>query len=150
MSTQATTPPAWPVLAYGPSLSLAEAKRVMAAAESEALRQGWPMVIAVVDPAEHLLLLQRLDQAQNGSVEIARRKAETAANFRRPTRMLEAAVEGGGLGLRILGVATMLPLEGGLPLLRAGKVVGAIGVSGMASTQDAVVAEAGAAALAGA
>jgi uncharacterized protein GlcG (DUF336 family) len=145
----AATPPAWPVLEYGPPIALAAAKRVMAAAEAEAQRNGWPMVIAIVDAAGRLVMLHRLDQAQNGSVAIARQKAETAANFRRPTRLLEAAIEGGGLGLRILGVADMMPLEGGLPLVADGKVVGAIGVSGMQSQQDGVVAKAGAAALAG-
>ncbi len=132
---------------YGPPLSLADAKRIMAAAEAEAMRQGWPMVIAILDSTGHLVMLHRLDQAQYASVEIARLKAETALNFRRPTKAFEDAIAAGGFGLRLLGVASLLPLEGGLPLMAGGAVVGAIGVSGMQSSQDAQVAEAGAKAL---
>lgn len=133
---------------YGPPITLARAKAVMAAAEAEAMRQGWPMVIAIVDSTGHLVLLERLDQAQYASVIIAQAKAETALNFRRPTKSFEEAITAGGMGLRLLGVANLMPLEGGLPLLVNGEVVGAIGVSGMQSSQDAQVARAGIGALA--
>jgi glc operon protein GlcG len=129
---------------YGPPLSLEDAKRVMAAAEDEAARHGWPMVIAIVDSTGHLVMLHRLDQAQFGSIPIAQQKAETALNFRRPTKVFEDAIAAGGLGLRLLGTGNLLPLDGGLPLLVEGAVVGAIGASGMQSTQDAQVALAGA------
>jgi glc operon protein GlcG len=132
---------------YGPPLSLADAKRVMAAAETEASRHGWPMVIAIVDSTGHLVMLHRLDQAQFGSIPIAQQKAETALNFRRATKVFEDAVAAGGLGLRLLSTANLLPLEGGLPLLVGDAVVGAIGASGMQSTQDGQVASAGAKAL---
>lgn len=137
-----TTPPQ-----YGVSITLADAKRVMAAAEAEAHENGWPMVIAVVDVGGHLIMLHRIDHAQNGSVAIARQKAETAVNFKRPTKVFEDAVTQGGQHLRILAMSNVTPLEGGLPLMKDGKVVGAIGVSGMQSTQDAQVAQAGAAVL---
>ncbi len=119
----------------------------MAAAEAEASQYGWPMVIAIVDSTGHLLMLHRLDQAQFGSISIAQQKAETALNFRRSTKVFEDAVAAGGLGLRLLGTENLLPLDGGLPLLVARAVVGAIGASGMQSTQDAQVALAGAKAL---
>lgn len=137
----ATPPP------YGPPISLAAAKRVMAAAEAAALERGWPMAIAIVDSTGHLVLFHRVDQAQHGSIGIAQAKAETAVNFRRPTKVFEDAVAAGGLGLRLLASPGLLPLDGGLPLVAAGQVVGAIGVSGMQSTQDAEIAAIGAAAL---
>jgi len=129
---------------YGPPISLRDAKRVMEAAEAEANRQGWPMVIAIVDSTGHLVMLHRLDQAQYGSVPIAQQKAETALNFRRSTKVFEDAVAAGGLGLRLLSTANLMPLEGGLPLMANGAIVGAIGASGMQSTQDGQVAAAGA------
>jgi uncharacterized protein GlcG (DUF336 family) len=132
---------------YGAPITLAEAKRVAAAAEAEAQRNAWPMVIAIVDNGAHLVLLQRMDQAQNGSIEIARLKAETSVNFRRETKVMEDMLAQGGVNLRLLAMPNLLPLEGGVPLLKDGKVIGAIGVSGMRSNQDAQVAHAGAAAL---
>ncbi len=145
MSADPTRLPATP--AYGPPLSLARARQVMAAAEAEALRQGWPMAIAIMDSTGHLLLFQRLDGTQHASVAIAQAKAQTAVDFRRPTKILQDAIAEGGIGLRLLGVQTAIPLEGGIPLIEEGKVIGSIGVSGMQSHQDARVAQAGAAAL---
>ena len=130
-------------LEYGPPISLELAKQVVAAAEVEALARGWPMVIAVVDSGGHLVVLHKLDHAQLGSVAVAQAKAETALRFKRPTKIFEDAIAGGGLGLRLLAMNDICPLEGGLPLLRNGKIIGAIGVSGMQSTQDAEVAAAG-------
>lgn len=132
---------------YSDRLNLADARQVARAAEEEALRHGWPMVIAVVDSGAHLVLQQRLDGAQLGSHDVARQKAETAVLFRRPTRVFEEAVTQGGLHLRLLGMTNLVPLDGGIPLIRDGAVVGAIGVSGMRSDQDAQVAQAGADAL---
>jgi glc operon protein GlcG len=144
------TPPKMPpnTLPYGPDITLEEARRVMVAAEVEADTQGWPMVIAIVDTAGHLVMLTRSDQAQKGSVLIAQKKAETAALFRRATKVFQDGVAGGGAGLRILSMPNALPMEGGVPIVKDGAVVGGIGVSGMASDQDAVVAEAGLKALA--
>ncbi|MGN6738636.1 GlcG/HbpS family heme-binding protein [Dyella sp.] len=132
---------------YGAPIALAEAARVMAAAQAEAVRNDWPMVIAIVGSGGHLVILHALDDAQHGSVAVAQAKAETAVNFRRPSKLFEEAVEAGGLGLRVLAMSNLLPLDGGLPLIVDGCVIGAIGVSGMQSTQDAQVAAAGAAAL---
>lgn len=133
-------------LAYGPSVTLCEADGIVAAARAEAERMGWPMVIAVVDAAGMLVALARMDQAQLGSIEVARHKAETAARFRRPTRAFEAGIAAGGIGLRALSM-DVSAVDGGLPLVRDDKVIGAIGVSGMLPTEDAQVALAGAAAL---
>jgi glc operon protein GlcG len=132
---------------YGPPISLALAKHVMAAAEAAALERGWPMAIAVVDSTGHLVLFHRCDQAQYGSIAIAQAKAETAVNFRRPTKVFEDAIAAGGLGLRLLASPGLLPLDGGLPLVAEGRIIGAIGISGMQSTQDAEIAQFGVAAL---
>lgn len=133
---------------YGSPITLAEAKRVMAAAEAECERQGgWPMVIAIVDSGSHLVMLHALDQSQHASLAIAQAKAVTANNFRRPSKVFEDAVAGGGIGLRMLSADGVACMEGGLPLMRDGEVIGAIGVSGMTAVQDGVVAAAGQAAL---
>ncbi|WP_247553550.1 heme-binding protein [Bradyrhizobium sp. 138] len=132
---------------YGAPITLDEATRVADAARAEAERHGWPMVIAVTDSGGHLVLLYRLDQAQHGSVLVAQQKAKTAVDFRRPTGTFESALADGGLHWRLLGMTNLTPLEGGLPILRDGSVIGAIGVSGMQSTQDAQVASAGLAAF---
>lgn len=139
--------PATALLRYGPPLPLAMAKKVMAGAEAEAIRNDWPMVIAIVDSTGHLVMLHKLDQAQYGSVAIAQAKAETALNFRRPTKVFEDAIGDGGKGLRVLSMAGVTALEGGIPLIVNKEIVGAIGVSGMQSTQDAEVAQAGADAI---
>lgn len=146
-SAPPTSPSAASLPPYGPPITLAQAKRVMAAAEAAAIERGWPVAIAIVDSAGHLVLFHRCDQTNLGSVAISQAKAETAVNFRRPTKVYEDAIAAGGLGLRLLASPGMLPLEGGLPLLSAGQVVGAIGVSGMQSTQDAEIARIGVAAL---
>jgi glc operon protein GlcG len=122
----------------------------MAAAEAEAERHDWPMVIAIVDTGGHLVMLHRMEQAQLGSIAIAQAKAETAAKFRRATKVFQDAIAEGGAGLRMLSMEGVSALEGGLPLMLRGEVVGAIGVSGMQSGQDAEVARAGVAALASA
>jgi uncharacterized protein GlcG (DUF336 family) len=134
---------------YGPSLSLETARRVMAAAEAEAKANGWPMAIAIVDTGGHLVLFQKLDQANLGAVAISQRKAEAAAMFRRSTKVFEDVVTTAPGGIRLLSLGPdFVAVEGGVPLLEGGAVVGAIGVSGMQSTQDGQVAAAGARALA--
>ena len=134
-------------LRYGSPISLALSIKVAEAAATEADAHGWPMVIAVVDSGGHLVVLHRMDQAQHGSVLVAQQKAQTAVDFRRPTSVFEGALAEGGMHLRLLGMTNLMPLEGGLPLVVSGKVGGAIGVSGMQSTQDALVATAGVAVL---
>lgn len=116
------------------------------AAEAFAAEKGWPVVIAVYDSTGHLSVLLRRDQANLGAVELAQRKAETAVRFRRSTKVFEDIVAGGGM--RLLSVAAdIITLEGGIPLLKDGYVIGSIGVSGLTSGEDAQVAQAGIAAL---
>jgi len=146
-ASSATAPLAALTPLYGGPITLDEARRVADAARAEAQRHGWPMVIAIADSTGQLALLYRLDQAQHGSVLVAQQKAKTAVDFRRPTGAFEAALAEGGLHLRLLGMTNLTPLEGGLPILRDGRVIGAIGVSGMQSTQDAQIAAAGLAAM---
>ena len=124
-----------------PTLTLAGAKAIAAAAEAFALGRGWTVAIAVVDAAGGLVLFQILDDTQPGSQEVALHKARTAARFKRPTKALEEAVAGGRQALLSLPGATAV--EGGLPIVVSGRVVGAVGVSGMQSSQDSQVAEAG-------
>lgn len=128
---------------YGPAITLEQAKEVVAGAEAEAQRNNWPVVIAIVDTGGNLVMLQRLDNAQFGSLEVAREKAWSAAAFRRPTKAFEEAIAGGGAGLRILALEGATPLEGGIPIAVDGQIVGAIGVSGVTSQQDAQIAQAG-------
>lgn len=129
---------------YGPAISLDAAKRAMAAAEAEAKKNNWPVVITIVDSAGQTVMLHRLDNTQYASIGIATGKANTAVNFRRPTKALEDAIAGGGAGLRLLAVEGITPLEGGIPIIVDGKIIGGIGVSGVTSQQDAQVAKAGA------
>ncbi|MGJ7527520.1 GlcG/HbpS family heme-binding protein [Variovorax sp. GB1P17] len=137
-----------PFIPYGAPVSLDVARRVAATAEAEARANGWPMVIAVMDSAANLVLLHKMDHAQTGSVEIAQAKARSTVRFKRPTRVFEEALAAGGLNLRLLATEGACPLEGGLPLMHGGQLIGAIGVSGMQSTQDARVAAVGAQAVA--
>jgi uncharacterized protein GlcG (DUF336 family) len=129
-----------------PTLTLEAAKAIAAAAEAHATGRGWTVAIAVVNAAGGLLLFQCLDDTQPGSEEIAVQKARTAARLKRPTKALEDAIAGGRTA--ILSLDGVLALEGGVPIEAAGQVIGAIGVSGMASSQDAEVARAGLAAFA--
>jgi glc operon protein GlcG len=120
----------------------------MTAAEREAAAHQWPMAIAIVDSTAHLVLFQRADHTQLGSMKVAIAKAMTAINFKRPTKAFEEAIAGGGAGVRITTMPDVIALEGGMPIVAQGQVIGAIGVSGMLSTQDAQVAMAGLAAIA--
>lgn len=122
------------------TLTLDAAKAVAEAGAAEARRRGWTVAIAVVNPEGGLILFHCLDGTQPASQDIAIAKARTAARFKRPTKALEDAVAGGRHAL--LGVPDMIPLEGGVPVTVGGAVVGALGVSGMASAQDAVIAAA--------
>lgn len=129
------------------AISLEVAKKVAAAAEAEAVKNKWNVVITVVDEGGQILFLQRMDTTQYGSVDVAIRKARTSSAFKRPTKVFEDAIAGGRTAL--LGLDVALPLEGGLPLIYNGQVVGAIGVSGVTSQQDGIIAKAGADAMAG-
>lgn len=125
-------------------LSLEDVKRVVAAAEAEAKRNNWNVAIAVVDDGGHLMYLQR-EKVQLGSIEVAITKARVALMFRRPTQFWEETVASGRLGY--LSMPGMLPIEGGVPLVYEGEIVGAIGVSGVKSSEDGQIAQAGADAL---
>lgn len=129
-------------LPYG-VLTLDVAKKVAAASEAEARKNNWNVVIAVVDAGGHLVMLTRMDDTQIGSVEVARDKAYSAAAFRRPTKAFQDVVASGGAGLRILGLHGASPLEGGVPIVIGGKIVGAVGVSGVTGEQDGQIAKAG-------
>ncbi|MEK6257103.1 MAG: heme-binding protein [Planctomycetota bacterium] len=137
-SASAQTP-----IPYGEPISLEQAKKVIAAAEAEAKKNNWPVAIAVVDGSGFLVAFQRLDNTQLGSVEVALEKAKTSALFRRPTKVFEDMLATGGAGLKVLKLPGALPIEGGLPIVKDGKIIGAIGVSGVKSTEDAQVATAG-------
>jgi uncharacterized protein GlcG (DUF336 family) len=147
---QAQTPPAAtvpgppPAPPYGPPVTLAQAKVAIAAAEAEARKQGWLMVVTVVEPNGALVISEKMDGAQYGSNDVARRKAETSANFRRPTSYFQDAVKGGTLNAIFTGA---LAIEGGELLIVDGKIAGAIGASGGSGAQDGLIARAGAAAL---
>ena len=127
-------------------LTLEDARRVAAAAHRSALENDWKVAIAIVDDGGHLQYFERLDDVQLGSVVVAIEKAKTAVAFRRPSQALESAIAGGRTVMLKLPGST--PIEGGVPLIHEGQVVGAIGVSGVQSHQDGIIAQAGAAALA--
>jgi uncharacterized protein GlcG (DUF336 family) len=128
-------------LATKKALTLEAAKQIAAAAHAEAKKNNWTMVIAVVDDGAHLVYLERMDGTQIGSVAVAQEKAATAVRFKRPSKALEEAVSGGrNAVLRLTGA---LPIEGGVPIVVDGQLIGAIGVSGATSAQDGQVAAAG-------
>ena len=132
---------------YGPGITLDQAKKVMAGAEAEAKKNSWPVVITILDSGGNLVMTQRLDGAQFGSVEVAREKAYSAVAFRRPTKVFEDLVAQGGANLRILRLSGAMPLDGGWPIVIDGKIVGGIGVSGVTGAQDAQIGKAGVDAL---
>jgi glc operon protein GlcG len=139
--------PAPPPPLYGPAITLEQAKKVMAGAEAEANKNKWNVCIAVLDSGGNLVMMNRMDGAQWGSIEVAREKAYSAVAFRRPTKAFEDALGQGGANLRILRVPGASPLEGGLPIVVDGKLIGAVGVSGVLATQDAQIGRAGIEAL---
>ena len=122
-------------------ISLNAAKTIAAAAEAEAHKQGWTVAIAVVDASGGLILFHRLDDVQSGSLDIAVAKARTSARFKRSTRVFFDALAKGQMGVLSFHDAAAVP--GGLPITVGGKVIGAVGVSGMTSDQDETVAQAG-------
>jgi len=132
---------------YGPSLSVDDAKKVAAGAVAEAKKNGWNVAIAIVDTGGLLVYYERLDDTQSASPLIAIEKARTSAMFRRPTRVFTDVIAKGGGGVAIMGLPGVTPNTGGLPIWRGGKIIGAIGVSGVTGDQDEEVAKAGAAAL---
>jgi len=138
---QAPSPP--PTTPYGSPIGIEAAKKIMAAAEAEAVKNNWGMAIVILDSTGHIVMLHRLDNTQYGSIAVAEDKARSALDFRRPTKVFEDLVAQGGIGLRTLAVRGASPLEGGLPIIADGRIIGTIGVSGATSVQDGQVAQAG-------
>ena len=132
---------------YGASVNLEQAKKVLAAGQVEARKNGWPVAIAVVDNAGMLVAYERMDNTQTASVQVAIDKAVSAATYRRSTKVFQDMVAGGGAGTRALNLRGASTVEGGLTLVVDGRIVGGVGVSGVNSDQDGVVAKAGADAL---
>lgn len=128
---------------YGANVTHEQARKALAAAIADARRQNLPMAVAIVDTAGQLVAFERMDNTQTASIAVAQDKALSAAMYRRPTKVFQDLVAGGGIGLRVLSLRGANAVEGGLPLAVDGKIIGAIGVSGGSSEQDGVVAKAG-------
>jgi uncharacterized protein GlcG (DUF336 family) len=150
----AQQPPAAPAAAatagkepYGPPITLDQAKRAMAAAELEAAKNSWQVAITILDSGGNLVMFHRIDNAQLSATTVSEGKARTALEFKRPSKALDDAIAAGGAGMRLLALKDITPLEGGIPVIVDGKIIGAIGVSGALSSQDALVAKTGADAL---
>ena len=141
-----TTTPTFAQLpnAYGTSINVADAKKIAALSVAEASKNSWKMAIAIVDISGDLVYFEKIDGTQAASVQIAQDKARSAARFKRPTKALQDALAAGGAGLRLLALEGAVPVEGGLPIIMDGKIVGAIGASGGTSDQDGLAAKAGA------
>ena len=129
---------------YGLSINLDTAKKIAASAITEVRKNNWTMAVAIIDTGGHLISFEKMDGTQTGSVRVAIGKGRSAVLFKRPTKAFQDMVAAGGEGLRMLRLEGAVPIEGGLPMLMNGKIVGAIGVSGGTSQQDGVVAKAGA------
>ena len=141
-SASAQAPPA-----YGTPITLDQAKKAVAGAEAEAKKNGWPVVIVILDPGGNIVLLQRLDNTQWGSIEVAKDKARSAVAFRRPSKVFQDLVAQGGANLRLLNLSGASMVEGGIPIMADGKIIGGIGVSGVTGPQDSQIAQAGVDAL---
>jgi uncharacterized protein GlcG (DUF336 family) len=129
---------------YGTPITGDAAKKAATAALAEARKNNWTMAAAVVDTAGDLVYFEKIDGTQAASVNIAQDKARSAARFKRPTKALQDVLAAGGEGLRMLALEGAVPVEGGIPILAGGKIIGAIGVSGGTSPQDGQCAKAGA------
>ncbi len=127
---------------YGANVNLEQARKLVAAAVADSRRQNLPMAIAVVDNAGQLVAFERMDNTQTASTGIAQDKAASAAMYRRPTKVFQDVLAAGGVGLRVLTLRGANTVEGGLPIVVDGKIIGGIGVSGGTSEQDGVVAKA--------
>ena len=140
-TTRAQTAPA---PAYGMPIGLENDRKVATAALAEARKNNFTMAIAVVDTAGNLVYFEKMDGTQTGSVNVSIEKARSAVLFKRPTKSFQDTVAQGGVGLRMLGLPGAVPVEGGIPLMEGGKIVGAVGASGGTSDQDGQCAQAGA------
>ena len=132
---------------YSPSINLEQAKAVAAPAIAEMKKNGWTMAVAIVDTGGNLIYFEKIDGTQTGSVALSIAKANSAAMYKRETKTFQDGLAAGGAGLRLLGMSDVVPVEGGVPILADGKIIGAIGVSGGTAQQDHQVASAGAASM---
>jgi uncharacterized protein GlcG (DUF336 family) len=132
---------------YGPTISMENARKAAEQALAEARKNNWTMAVAIVDPDGVLVYYSKMDNTQNGSANVCIAKARSAALFKRPTKVFQDALSSGGPGMRVLGLEGAVPVEGGVPILLDGKIIGAIGVSGDTSDHDGQCATAGAAAV---
>lgn len=132
---------------YGPPISVEAAKKAAAAALAEAVKNHWTMAVAVVDPSGTLVYYEKMDNTQTGSAQVSIDKARSAALYKRPTKALQDALASGGAGIRVMALAAAVPVEGGVPIISDGKIIGAIGVSGDTSDHDGMCAQAGAATI---
>ena len=119
-------------------ITLEAAQKMAAAGEAEARKNGWNVAIAIVDASGGLILFHKLDETQPGSIAVSPGKARTAARFKRPTKAMEEMIAGGKTAF--LAIDGILPIQGGVPVIADGKVIGAVGVSGVMSAQDEQVA----------
>jgi glc operon protein GlcG len=129
---------------YGASVNLDTARKIAATSIADASKSGFKMAIAIVDTAGDLVYFEKMDGTQVASVNIAQDKARSSVRFKRPTKAMQDILAAGGAGVRFLALQGAVPVEGGLPLIMDGKIVGAIGASGGTSDQDGQVAKAGA------
>jgi glc operon protein GlcG len=136
--------PAAAPLPYGAPITTAQADKALAAARAEAQKNNWPVAISIVDSGGHLVAFARMENTQTASIAIAHGKAKTAVDFRRPSKFFQDQLAAGGAAVRFLAVPGLTPLEGGVLIVSDGKIIGGIGVSGVASGDDAIVAMAGA------
>ncbi len=136
-----------PALPYGESISLEAARKLVNAGHVFAAGKQWTVVIAIVDTGGNIVLLEKMDNTQVGSLDVALGRAKTANNFKRSSKVFEDAVAGGGIGLRVLSLPGAVAIEGGEPIIQNGKIIGGIVVSGMQSTQDEEVVKAALAVL---
>jgi glc operon protein GlcG len=133
---------------YGPSIDLETAKKLAAPAIAEARRNHWTMAVAIVDVAGVLVYYEKMDDTQTGSADVSIAKARSAALFKRATKTFQDGLAAGGAGLRILALPGAVPIEGGVPIVANGRIIGALGVSGGTSEQDGEVAAAALATMA--
>jgi glc operon protein GlcG len=132
---------------YGTEINLEQAKKAIAAGQEEARKNSWPVAIAVVDNHGFLVAFEKMDNTQTASVQVSIDKAISSAMYRRPTKAFQDGVAGGGAGLRALNLRGASVVEGGLPIIVGGRIVGGVGVSGVNADQDGMVAKAAASAL---
>lgn len=129
---------------YGNAIDLDNARKVISAAQAEAKKNSWPVAVAVVDNHGMLIAYEMMDNTQTASAQVAIDKAVSSAMYRRATKVFQDAVAGGGAGTRSLNLRNASTVEGGIPLIAGGKIIGAVGVSGVNADQDGMVAKAGA------